>query len=277
MSVAPDDTPRRGAWPRPRRRPLGAVNLRGGWTLLGREVRRALKVWDFTLAAATIRAVLFTAVFGFATVGVNRLMGGLPLLDFLMPGLIAAAVLEHAFVAAAFSIVHDRIEGILGDVLSSPLTVAEIVAVYIASALIGSLTVGIVVWMALLPFGAPLPAHPAAALGFAAAGAMLVGFVSAMVGLWVRRWDSLAAVQTFVVLPFVFTSGVFFSLGRLPAPLAALAQANPLFYVVDGIRYGLTGRAETDLATGLVVIAGGTLVLGATCYRLFAQGAGLRD
>jgi ABC-2 type transport system permease protein len=275
------DTARSGggplSWPRPRLRRIGAVNGRGVWTLFHREVARALKVWDFTLAAATIRAVLFTAVFGVATAGIDRLMGGMPLLDFLLPGLIAAAVLEHAFVAAAFSIVHDRIEGILGDIVVAPLTVVEIVGVYIASALVGALTVGIVVWAALLPFGAPLPRHPGALVGFAAAGAMLVGFVSAMVGLWVRRWDSLAAVQTFVVLPFVFTSGVFFSLDRLPATLARVAQANPLLYVVDGMRYGLTGRAETDLAAGAVIVAAAAVVLGALCYRLFAAGAGLRD
>ena len=140
-------------WPRPERRPIGAINIRGAWTLFLRENLRALKVWDFTLGAATLRAVLFTAVFGVATAGVTRLMGGVPLIDFLIPGLIAAAVLEHAFVSAAFSIVHDRIEGILGDIIVSPLTVGEIVGVYIAAALVGSLTVGIVVWAALLPFG----------------------------------------------------------------------------------------------------------------------------
>lgn len=265
------------AWPPARLRRFGPFNGRGAWTLLRREVLRALKVWDFTLGAATMRAVLFTAVFGFATAGINRLMGGLPMIDFLIPGLIAAAVLEHAFVAVAFSIVHDRIEGILGDILVAPLTVAEIVIVYIASAVIGSLTVGCVVWAALLPLGAPVPHDVGFALGYAAAGAMLVGFVSAIVGLLVRRWDSLAAVQTFVVLPFVFTSGVFFSLDRLPGTLAAIARANPLFYVVDGIRFGLTGVAEADLLTGLAVIAVTAVVLGAICYRLFSTGKGLRD
>lgn len=245
--------------------------------MFAREILRSLKVWDFTLGAATMRAVLFTAVFGFATAGINRLMGGLPLLDFLIPGLIAAAALEHAFVAAAFSIVHDKIEGVLGDILSAPLTVLEIVLVYVASALVGGIAVGTVVWAALLPFGAPLPHNAGIVLLFAAAGTVLVGLVSAIVGLWVRRWDSLAAVQTFVVLPFVFTSGVFFSLERLPGPMATLARANPLFYVVDGIRFGLTGAGESDPVVGLAVIAVVTLALGVVCYRLFAAGIGLRD
>lgn len=273
-----DATERAGfAWPRPRRRRIGAVNARGAGALFRREVLRALKVWDFTLGAATIRAVLFTAVFGFATVGIDRSMGGLPLLDFLVPGLIAAAVLEHAFVAVAFSIVHDRIEGILGDILVAPLTVGEIVVVYIASALVGALVVGLVVWVALLPFGAPVPVHPGIVLGFAASGAVLVGFVSSMVGLWVRRWDSLAAVQTFVVLPFVFTSGVFFSLDRLPAALETAARANPLLYVVDGIRYGLTGVGETDPLVGAAAILLATAVLGTACFALFSAGRNLRD
>jgi ABC-2 type transport system permease protein len=265
------------SWPAPRPRRLGRINRRGVRTLFLREALRTLRVWDFTFAAATIRAVLFTAVFGIATTDFERTMGGMALVDFLIPGLIAAAVLEHAFVAAAFSLVHDRIEGILGDVVASPLSVAEILGAYTASALAGSLAVGVAVWAVLLPLGAPLPHNAGAALGFAAAGAILVGFASAMVGLGVRRWDSLAAVQTFVVLPFVFTSGVFFSLDRLPSAVASVARANPLLYVVDGVRYGLTGTAETDLLAGASIIAAAALLLGTCCYLLFAAGAGLRE
>lgn len=272
-----DETERKGTWPRPQRLRIGIFNGRGTWTLFRREIRRAIKVWDFTIAAATIRAVLVTIVFGLAAAGVDRLMGGLALLDFLIPGLIAAAVLEHAFVAPAFSMVHDRVEGILGDVVVSPLTVVEIMIAYTAAALAGSVAVGVFVWLALLPFGAPLPHDPAAVLGFAAAGAVMIGFVSAMVGLVLRRWDSLAAVQTFVVLPFVFMSGVFFSLDRLPSALAEIAGFNPLLYVVDGIRFGLTGVAETDLATGAAVVVAAIILLGGVCYRMFAAGLELRN
>ena len=98
----------------------------------------------------------------------------------------------------------------------------------------------------LLPLGGQLPAEPLALAYFAVAGALIIGLFSQITGLWAPKWDHLTGVQTFIFLPFVFLSGVFFSLDQLPAALQPWARANPIFYVVDGVRYGITGRADAS-------------------------------
>ena len=100
----------------------------------------------------------------------------------------------------------------------------------------------------------------------------MIGLFSQIAGLWAKKWDYINSVQTFIFLPFVFFSGVFFALDSLPAAIRPLAQANPVFYVVDGIRYGMTGQAEADPVFGAFVCIGVTAFFWAVSYRLFSVG-----
>ncbi len=257
---------------RPVARHFGAINHRGLMTMYTREMMRGFKIWGITLAAPTIRALLFASVFGLSVDGPDVAMGGLPFLEFLLPGLVAVAALERSFESSAFSIVYDKTEGIFGDIAMLPLTPGEIVLGYAAASVSGSIIVGAVVWAALLPLGGALPVAPFALLFFVAAGGLMIGLFSQIAGLWAKKWDYIISVQIFVFLPFIFLSGVFFSIDELSDAAQPYARANPIFYIVDGIRWSLTGRANADPLFGAAVSLVGIVVLWAICYRLFQVG-----
>lgn len=253
------------------------INGRGIWTLYRRELARGLKLAVITLAAPAIRAVLFATVFALVTVSIGADTPRAEFLAFLIPGLIAAAIFERAFEATAFSLVFDKMEGVIGDVVRAPLTPAEILFAYSLSSASSGLLTGLVVALALLPFAFGLPAAPLILLGFAAAGAYMFALFAMIAGLWARKWDHISAAQTFVVVPVVFLSGVFFSLDRLPPTGQALVRANPVFYAVDGVRAGMTGRFEADPLVAATVILATILVLLGISYRLLATGYRLKD
>jgi ABC-2 type transport system permease protein len=257
---------------RPKVRRFGAVNIRGMATFYRREVHRGFKIWGITLAAPAIRALLFAGVFALVVAATGKIVLGMPFLEFLIPGLIAVAILERAFESAAFSMVYDKTEGIFGDIATAPLTPGEVVLAYAASSVTGALIVGAVVWLVLLPLGGQVPAQPLALAYFATSGALIIALFSQIAGLWAPKWDYLAGVQTFIFMPFVFLSGVFFSLDQLPVALQPWARANPIFYIVDGVRFGITGRGDTDPLTGVIVTFVCIAVLAALSYRLFAIG-----
>jgi ABC-2 type transport system permease protein len=256
----------------PRVRRFGAINGRGLATFYRREVHRGFKIWGITLAAPAIRALLFAGVFALVVGGSGKIVLGLPFLEFLIPGLIAVAILERAFESAAFSMVYDKSEGIFGDLATAPITPGELVVAYAGASVTGALMVGTVVWLVLLPLGGQVPAQPLALAYFGASGALIIGLFSQIAGLWAPKWDYLAGVQTFIFLPFVFLSGVFFSLDQLPVALQPWARANPIFYIVDGVRFGITGRADTEPLIGVAVTLVCITVLSALSYRLFAIG-----
>lgn len=257
---------------KPVARRFGLFNWLGLATFYRREMSRGFKIWKITLAAPAIRAVLFASVFGLAIDQGDATMGGLPFMTFLVPGLIAVAALERAFESAAFSIVYDKTEGIFGDLAVLPLTPGEIVLGFAGATVTGSLLVSTVVWVGLLPFGGGWPVEPVALVYFVAVGSLMIGLFSQISGLWARKWDYINSVQTFIFLPFVFFSGVFFALEALPAGIQTYARLNPVFYVVDGIRFGLTGQAEVSPVFGGVICLSVAVFFWAVSYRLFAIG-----
>lgn len=253
-------------------RRFGLLNWLGFVTFYRREMARGFKIWKITLAAPAIRAVLFASVFGLAIDRPDATMGGLPFMTFLIPGLMTVAVLERAFESSAFSIVYDKTEGIFADLAMLPLTPGEIVLGFASATVTGSLMVATVVGIALFPFVGLFPSNFFALVFYVAIGSLMIGFFSQIAGLWAKKWDYINSVQTFIFLPFVYFSGVFFSLSSLPAGVQSFAQANPVFYVVDGIRFAMTGQSEADPLFGALVCIGVVVFFWAVSYRLFSVG-----
>ena len=115
-------------------RSYGRLNARGVWTLYRREILRSLKIWNITIAAPALQAVLMALVFTLIVASMPHNTLPSDYFGFLIPGLVAAAILERAYAATAFSVVYDKLEGVIADLLIAPLTPGEIVVAYASSA-----------------------------------------------------------------------------------------------------------------------------------------------
>jgi ABC-2 type transport system permease protein len=255
---------------RPRR--YGAVNWRGLLTLGLKDVRRSLKGYRYTLLGPVISNLLFLVVFQLALGDSTARVGTLGFLQFLAPGLIIFAVCERSFGTASESLLFDKQEGVLADTLMAPLTPLELTIGYAASAAGTGLITGVAVAAAILPFVALSVASLFLLLFFAIGGALMHGLVGIIVGLWAERWDHHTAAATFLVIPFAFLSGTFYSIQALPDLGRRLVSLNPVFYVIDGFRAGATGQADGSLTTGMTVVALVVLALAAGAHRLFQRG-----
>ena len=97
-----------------------------------------------------------------------------------------------------------------------------------------------------------------------------------LAALWAVKFDHLATVTNFVIMPLTFLSGTFYSVARMPEPFRTASRFNPLFYLIDGFRYGFIGRSEQPLALGAGFVLILAVVLGLTVWRLFAVGYRLK-
>ena len=102
--------------------------------------------------------------------------------------------------------------------------------------------------------------------------AMIMGFLGIMAGLWSEKFDHMAAVTNFVIMPMTFLSGTFYLIERLPEPFRTFSKYNPIFYLIDGFRYGFIGTHEGSLGVGVAMTLGLTLATGLICFRMFATG-----
>ena len=260
-------------------RRFGRWNPRGLVALWSRELRRTFKFWPVSIGAHALQALLFAAVFSVILAGGDAsLMTGRPdFVSFLLPGLVGATVLQRSFEASAFSILFDKVQGVIGDIVAAPLSPFETLAAYAAATVTSSFVAASVVWLSLQLFGLGLPHAPLTFLFFAVGGSLMVGMSALLAGIWADKWDHLVAVQTFLFMPFVFLSGVFFSLDQLPPAGRLAAQFNPLTYVIDGIRFGLSGETQANLAIGAVLIIVADIALWLTCYVVFRRGYKLKS
>jgi len=272
MSQAPDL-----AGP-PRLRSFGAINWVGFWTLYVKEVRRFIKVIMQTVAAPVVTTLLFLTIFLLALGGGGggRQIAGVPYVQFLIPGLIMMAITQNAFANTSSSIMIGKVQGNIVDLLTPPLSPAEIVLGLALGGVTRGVVVGIAVGLVLTPLAAIHVSSVAALVFYAIAGSLMMSLLGLIGGLWADKFDHMAAVTNFVVTPLSFLSGTFYSVSQLPGSWHLVAHLNPFFYMIDGFRYGFTGIAEGSLVVGVTVMTVLDLLLLAWCHRLFVTGYKLK-
>ncbi|HEB79116.1 MAG TPA: multidrug ABC transporter permease, partial [Rhodospirillales bacterium] len=96
-------------------------------------------------------------------------------------------------------------------------------------------------------------------------------------GIWAEKFDHIAAITNFVVMPLSFLSGTFYSVQSLSGVFYAAAFFNPFFYMIDGFRYGFTGHADAPPLVGIAVMIVVNLGLWMLCRWMFATGYKLKD
>jgi ABC-2 type transport system permease protein len=248
------------------------ANWEGLKTLYLREVRRFWKVGTQTLAAPVVTALLYMLVFVVALKGARPPIEGVPFGSFVAPGLIMMQILSNAFANSSSSLLQAKMNGLIGDFLTPPLSPAEQVTGFTLGAATRGVVVGAVTLLAVLPFAHIGLAHLWAVLYFGVGAALIMGMLGMMAAIWSERFDHIAAVGNFVIMPMTFLSGTFYLVSKLPEPFRSASHYNPFFYLIDGFRYGFIGHAEGSLAIGVTLTAVLTLALLAVCLWMFQTG-----
>jgi ABC-2 type transport system permease protein len=235
-------------------RRFGRVNWLGLWTLVLREVRRFTNVWTQTLAAPVATAALFMTVFALA-LGVGRTTpDGAPFSHFLAPGIVMMTVIQNAFANTSSSILISKVQGNIVDTLMPPLSPSELLAGFTIGGIARGLFVAVGVGVVIFPFLGLGLAHPVWALAFVVAGSGLMALVGIMAAIFAQKFDHLAALTNFVVTPLSFLSGTFYSIEVLPPAFQAAIHVNPIFYLIDGMRFATLGAGDASPWLGLAVV-----------------------
>lgn len=257
-------------------RRFGRVNWLGAWTLTLREIRRFLNVWLQTVMAPLINAGLFLMIFTIAIGSQRGDVMGVAFMTFLVPGILTMTVIQNAFANTSSSLASAKVQGNIVDTLMPPLSAAELVAGYIGGAVARGVLVGVVIAAGsfiLLDVGL---AHAGWAVVFMLLGSVLMGGLGIIAGIYANKFDQLSAITNFLVTPLAFLSGTFYSIDALPPVLQSLSHANPFFYIIDGVRFGMIGVSDSSPWTGLWVVTGSCIVVLAICHRWMQSGYRLK-
>jgi ABC-2 type transport system permease protein len=248
----------------------------GFYTLFYKEWLRFWKVSIQTILAPVLTALLYLLVFAHTLRGHAEVFPGVEYASFLIPGLAMMSVLQNAFANSSSSLMQSKMTGNIVFILLPPLSHREFFSAYLLAAMARGLTVGTGVFVATMGFVHVPLAHPLWVIAFAVAGSAVMGTLGIVGGMQSDKIDQLAAFQNFIILPLTFLSGVFYSIHSLAPFWQGLTHLNPIFYMIDGFRYGFFGHSDVSPWLSLSVVVASFAALSLLTLRLIRSGYKLR-
>ncbi|WP_239374722.1 ABC transporter permease [Snodgrassella gandavensis] len=253
------------------------MNTIGCYTLFKKEVLRFWKVGFQTLSAPILTALLYQLIFAHLMQGRTDILPGVSYNAFLIPGLAMMSMLQNAFANSSSSLIQSRITGNLIFILLPPLGTAAFFCAYVGASILRGLMVGIGVIAVTAFFGLPLPYHVGWIVTFALLGCAIMGMFGLLAGIVAEKFDQLAAFQNFLIMPLTFLSGVFYSINSLSAFWRSLSHFNPVFYIIDGFRFGFFGQSDSSPWLALTVVGSFAIGLCILVCAILKSGWKLRN
>lgn len=246
-------------------------------TLWRREVNRFMKIKKQTLGAPLLETFLYISVFGAALGSRIKELHGIEYIVFVIPGLIMMAFAINSFTNNSSSILQQKFQGAIQDQLSSPASPLELLLAFS----LGGFARGLIVAGLTFIAASLLVDLPVDHILVLVPSLFLVGFffsqLGVLTGVRAEQFDDVAFVQTFVLTPLIFLGGVFYSAALLPQPFETLTRFNPIYYMINLVRYGFVGYTEVSIALSLLALIAATAAFFMINLRLFTRGYKLRS
>ena len=244
--------------------------------LTHREVVRVLKLWSQTIAAPVVSSFLFILVFGLSLGSRIKQVDGVDYEVFIVPGLITMAMVQAAYSNNSATVFQARFDRYLNDILASPMRPWEINLGLTLGGVVRALLIALGLLVLAIPVtGVPIR-EPIELIVAVTLGLTLFASLGVVVGVYAESWDHAGFVNNIVILPLTFLGGVFYSVDLLPSPWHEISHANPLFYLVQAVRYGFLGTSDVSVWLALGVTGALAAVMVAWSSWLFQTGRKLK-
>jgi ABC-2 type transport system permease protein len=245
--------------------------------LCKRETLRVSKLWTQTVLAPVISSILFILVFGLSLGGRIDQVSEVEYEVFIVPGLITMGMVQAAYANNASSIFQARFDRYIHDVLSAPMRPWQMTLGYTVGGVFRALAIGVsLLLLAVVLVDVPIE-RPFALVAAVALGLVLFSALGVVVGIYAEVWDHTTFIANIVILPLAFVGGVFYSVEVLPSPWEELSHFNPVFYLVNAVRFGFLGESDVSVWLSFGVTAALALPVYAWSQWLFTTGRRLKD
>ena len=248
------------------------MNWIGFGTLIKREVGRFFSVYRQTVLPGLITSALYIAIFGFTLEQRISEIQGIPYTLFILPGLIMMNTLTNATANTSSSMLQMKLLQQLPDLLTAPLSGLEISLAYIIGGTVRGMVNGILVMV----LGILLIGMPVYDLFGTIVFIFLVSWAFSSMGLLLGQlsdsWDQLSMMQNFFLTPLSFLGGIFYSITMLPDWAQTLSYINPIYYMINGIRFTILGVSDSSVFISYAMAI--TLTIGFTASSVLLMRSG---
>ncbi len=249
----------------------------GLYTLIRRELYRVFSMPGQTVAGPLLETYLYISVFGAALGSRIDHINGSSYATFIIPGLLLMSMIMNSYINNSLSIFQQKMMHAIDDQLSSPVSNYHLLAAYTLGGLIRAsiiVTLAFTTAILLLHFTV---AHPLVFVAGLLLSGLFFASLGVLVGLVSKSFEQINAYQTFILMPLVFLGGTFYSVALLPEPFKTLTHFDPIFYMINTVRYGMLGHSDVSPYWSLLAIAIAVIIIVAVNAMLFRKGYKLRS
>ncbi len=246
-------------------------------TILVKEVRRFMRIWQQTLLPPAITMTLYFIIFGNLIGSRIGEMSGLNYMSFIMPGLIMMAVINNSYANVSSSFFSNKFQRSVEELLVAPVPNSVILAGFVFGGVARGLLTGVIVTIVAVFFTEIQVYNLLILSSIVLLSSILFslgGFINA---LYANKFDDVSIIPTFVLTPLSYLGGVFFSTDLLPEGWRLVSEFNPILYMVNGFRYGMLGVSDVNLATCYTILISVIVILTAYSMWLLKRGKGIRN
>ena len=229
------------------------MNWVGLWTLTSREVGRFFKVYRQTVIPGLISSVLYILIFGFTLEQRISSIEGISYTIFIIPGLIMMNTLTNASSNPSSSLLQMKLTGQVPDLMQAPLSSLEISLAFIVGGVVRGVVNGILILLIGMWIGEMEVLYPIATIGFIFVVSVAFSSMGLLLGQLADTWDQLATMQNFFLTPLSFLGGIFYSVNMLPDWAQSISAFNPIYYMINGLRYTTLGFSDSDPQYSFVI------------------------
>jgi len=250
------------------------------YTMLRKDVVRMFRIWVQTFLPSVVTSVLYFLVFGTVLGSQIGQMQGVDYMQFVVPGLVMLAIVTSAYANTSFTFFSSKFFArSIDEILVSPTPPWVMIAGYVGGGVVRGILVGTIVLIVSVFFtGLHLSVHNLLIiLSFALLTSVAFSLAGLVNGIYAKSLDGINLVPTFVLTPLVYLGGIFYSVQSLPAWWQAITYANPLFYLINGFRYGFLGITDVPVALSVAILFSLIAVLIAVNWYLIRKGLGLKQ
>jgi ABC-2 type transport system permease protein len=242
------------------------MNLRSAIAIFSNELTRFFRTAFGSILSPVLTTSLYFVVFGAAIGGRIPEIGGVSYGAFIVPGLLMLTLLGETTSNASFGIYMPKFTGAIYELLSAPVGVLETLVGFVGAAILKSLIIACIILLTALLFVDYTIVHPFYALGYVMLVASAFALFGFILGLWADGFEKLQIVPMLILTPLTFLGGTFYSVSMLAEPWRTIAQFNPIFYLINGLRWTFTGASDVPIALSL----GFTLAFEVLCVAVIA-------
>ena len=256
---------------------LTYINLISFRTIAMRELHRIIRIWPQTIIPPVITTALYFVIFGRIMGSRIGSMDNVAFISYLVPGLIMMAIINNAYANVSSSFFSSKFQRNIEEILVSPTNNLVVVVGYCAGGMFRGLMIGCCVYLVYLIFVYNSLHSFVITISICVLTAMLFSLAGFINGLFAKKFDDISIIPTFILTPMIYLGGIFYSIEMLPKFWQTVTLINPIFYMVNAMRYGMLGESDINISTAIVVILGFIILLFSISLKLMSSGWGIRQ